>query len=50
MNKLYFTTIILVSIAFVFGITLFGSSGTLELDVPIIDMKGRVGKCQVETG
>lgn len=48
MRKFYLTTVILVSIGFVFGITLFGSRGTLELDVPIVDMKGRVGKCQVE--
>lgn len=48
MNKLYFAGIILVSLGFLFGITLFGTNNTLELDVPIIDMKGRVGKCQVE--
>jgi hypothetical protein len=48
MNKLYFTIIILVSLGFVFGITLFGSNGALEIEIPIVDMKGRLGKCQVE--
>lgn len=48
MNKLYLTIIILVSLGFMFGITLFGSNGTLEIKIPIVDMKGRLGKCQVE--
>lgn len=48
MNKFYFIGIILVSLGFLFGITLLGTGNTIELDIPIIDMKGRVGKCVVE--
>ncbi len=48
MKKFYFTSMVLVSLGFLFGITLLNTENTLELDIPILDMMGRVGKCEVE--
>jgi hypothetical protein len=48
MKKLYFFGLILISLGYIFGLSLFSSDNKLRLDIPLLDMKGRVGKCVVE--
>ena len=48
MSKILLISLIIVSLGFVYGLTLFGSSAELHLNIPIEDMKGKVGKCVVE--
>lgn len=48
MNKIFLVGLIIVSLGLVFGFTLFGLGDALNLNIPIVDMKGRVGKCRVE--
>ncbi|MCK4672998.1 hypothetical protein KAT67_03330, partial [candidate division WOR-3 bacterium] len=48
MNKTFLIGLIIVSLGLVSGFTLFSSSDALNLNIPIVDMKGRLGKCQVD--
>lgn len=48
MNKTFLIGLIIVSLGLVSGFTLFNSSDALNLNIPIVDMKGRLGKCQVD--
>jgi len=48
MNKLGLSILIVISLGLVSGLALLNPSDELNLNIPIVDMKGRVGKCQVE--
>ncbi len=48
MNKNFLIGLIMVSLGFVYGFTIFGSSDELKLTIPIKDMKSKAGVCQVE--
>lgn len=48
MTRISFISLIIVSLGLVYGVTLFGSSDTLNLNIPIEDMKGKIGTCRVE--
>jgi len=48
MKKFILILLAVASIGVVFALDLFGDNGELKLMVPIIDMKGHIGKCEVE--
>ncbi len=48
MNKVIFSILIVISLGLVSGLTLLNPGDELNLNIPIVDMKGRVGKCQVD--
>lgn len=48
MTRMLFISLIIVSLGLVYGVTFFGSSDELNLNIPIENMKGQIGTCRVE--
>lgn len=48
MKKFILILLAIASVGVVFALDLFGGNGDLTLTVPILDMKGHIGKCVVE--
>ena len=48
MNKILTISLIIVSLGLVSGFDVLGSGNEIHLNIPIVDMKGRIGKCEVE--
>jgi len=48
MKKLILILLAVTSVGIVFALDLFGNNGELTLTIPISDMKGHIGKCEVE--
>ncbi|MBN2619793.1 type II secretion system protein GspG, partial [candidate division WOR-3 bacterium] len=47
MRKVILVILAITSLSIVFALELFGRGGELTLTIPIIDMKGHIGKCEV---
>jgi len=48
MNKIFLTVALILSLGLLAGFDLFGSAEEITIQIPIVGMKGKMGKCEVD--